>query len=101
MIGVAVVRYLKPLVTQLCYSLAPQPEVRVETGLQLAAVNALRSVVSACGGRMVGYRKEVVAAVAKCWTQIVDEGVEALGEFVQPGMLLRTNLTLRFKAQNL
>ena len=85
MIGVAVVRYLKPLVTQLCYSLVPKPEVRIETGLQLATVKALRSVINACGGRMAGYRKEIVVAVAKCWTQIVDEGAEAFGESVQTG----------------
>ena len=82
MIGVAVVRYLKSLVTQLCYSLVPQPEVRIERGLQLAAVKALRRVVSACGGRIAGYRKDIVAAVARCWTQIVDEGAAAFGGFV-------------------
>lgn len=89
MIGVAVVRYLKPLVTQLCYSLVPQPEVRIETGLQLAAVKALRSIVNACGGRTVEYRKEIVAAVAKCWTQIVGESGEAFGELVQNEISLR------------
>ena len=88
MIDVAVVRYLKPLVTQLCYGLVPKPEVRIETGLQLATVKALRSVINACGGRMAGYRKEIVAAVARCWTQIVDEGAEAFGGSVQTGMSL-------------
>jgi hypothetical protein len=79
-IGVAATRYLKPVVTQLCYSLVPRPEVRVERGLQLAAVKALRSVVHACGRRMERYQKVVIAAVAKCWTQIADEG-EAFGVF--------------------
>lgn len=82
MIGVAVVRYLRPLVTQLCYSLVPKPEIRAERGLQLAAVKALRSVVGACSGRMEGYRGGIVAAVAKCWTQIVDESTQAFGAFV-------------------
>jgi hypothetical protein len=89
MIGVAVMRYLKPLVTQLCYSLVPQPEVRIEPGLQVAAVKALRSIIGACGGKMAGYRKDIVVAVAKCWTQIVDERAEAFGESVQTRMSLR------------
>ena len=86
----AVVRYLKPLVTQLCYSLVPQPHVRLERSLQLAAVKALRSVVNACGGRMAAYRKDIVAAVAKCWTQIVDESAEAFGEFFSDWIIVET-----------
>ena len=100
MLDVAIVRYLKPLVTQLCYSLVPQSGVRAERGLQLAAVKALRGVISACRERMEGYRKDIVAAVAKCWIQTIDEGTEAFSASVQIGMFLRSRSHATFKAQD-
>lgn len=74
MLGTACVRYLKAMVPQLLHTLNPIYEGKHTRTMQLSSLKALRSVIRAAKSRIPYWIDEIVAGIAKCWTQLHDSG---------------------------
>ncbi|KAI0052623.1 hypothetical protein FA95DRAFT_1663859 [Auriscalpium vulgare] len=73
-LGIGTARYLKALIHQLTYPLRKTAFEPNRLSLQLASLKALQVVISACSLRMEKWKGTVVAAVAECWSTLIDAG---------------------------
>jgi len=75
MLGIGCARYLKALIPQLTHSLLPSL-VNQSRDMQFASLRTLGVVVDECAPRMPRWKDTILDAIAKCWVEIIDTGVE-------------------------
>jgi hypothetical protein len=79
MLGIGCARYLKALIPQLTHSLLPSL-VNQSRDMQFASLRTLGVVVDECAPRMPRWKDTILDAIAKCWVEIIDTGVEDSGK---------------------
>ncbi|KAF7331859.1 hypothetical protein MKEN_00066000 [Mycena kentingensis (nom. inval.)] len=72
MLGVGCARYLKVLIAQLVYPLAPLAYQASTILLQIASLRALVAVIQACPERVSSSRGTILNAVGRCWVEAVE-----------------------------
>ncbi|KAJ3010846.1 hypothetical protein NUW54_g2351 [Trametes sanguinea] len=65
-------RYLKALIPQLIFPLAPAPENGASIGYKLSSACALSVVIRVCASRIHKWRGTILEGVLKCWVELAD-----------------------------
>ncbi|KAJ7068015.1 hypothetical protein C8F01DRAFT_1049818 [Mycena amicta] len=70
-LGLGCARYLKVLVAQLVYPLAPLEHQQTTTALQISSLRALSAVIKACPERIANWRGTILNGVARSWVDAI------------------------------